>query len=131
AYEQHALRAFEVHALDYLVKPIDDERFLAAVNRALKLGQTQLTNKVLKLLENRSGEYVSRFPVRTGQRIQIVPAEEIDWIGASGDYAELHARGKIYLIRETMNSLDRKLNPAMFVRIHRSRIVRGDFIREL
>jgi len=131
AYEQHALRAFEVHALDYLVKPIDDERFLAAVNRALKLGQVHLSNKVQQLLGSRSGEYVSRFPVRTGQRIQIVPTAEIDWISASGDYAELHARGKIYLIRETMNSLQQKLDPAMFVRIHRSRIVRGEFIREL
>jgi len=131
AYEQHAVRAFEVHALDYLVKPIDDERFFAAVNRALKLGQTQLSNNVLRLLAARSDTYVSRFPVRTGQRIHIVPTEEIDWINASGDYAELHARGKIYLIRETMNSLQQKLNPAMFVRIHRSRIVRGDFIREL
>jgi len=131
AYEQHAVRAFEVHALDYLVKPIDEERFLAAVNRALKLGQTQLSNNVLGLLAARSGTYVSRFPVRTGQRIHIVPVEEIDWIGAAGDYVELHARGKIYLIRETMNSVQQKLNPAMFVRIHRSRIVRGDFIRQL
>ena len=131
AYEQHAVRAFEVHALDYLVKPIDDERFLAAVNRALKLGQTQLSNNVLRMLAARSDTYVSRFPVRTGQRIQIVPTEEIDWISASGDYVELHARGKIHLLRETMNSLQQKLNPAMFVRIHRSRIVRGDFIREL
>jgi two-component system LytT family response regulator len=131
AYDQHAVRAFDVHALDYLVKPIDDERFFAAVNRALKLGQSQFNKNVTRLLDNSSGNYVSRFPVRTGQRIQIVPTEEIDWISASGDYAELHARGKIYLIRETMNSLQRKLNPAMFVRIHRSRIIRGDFIREL
>ena len=131
AYEQHAVRAFEVHALDYLVKPIDDERFLGAVNRALKLGQTQLSNNVLRLLTARSDTYVSRFPVRTGQRIHIVPTNEIDWISSSGDYVELHSRGKIYLLRETMNSLQQKLNPAMFVRIHRSRIVRGDFIREL
>src|ERR1044072_4522545 len=131
AYEQHAVPAFEVHALDYLVKPLDDERFLAAVNRALKLGQTQVSNNVLRMLAARSGSYVSRFPVRTGQRIHIVPTEEIDWISASGDYVELHARGKIYLLLETMNSLQQKLDPAMFVRIHRSRIVRGDFIREL
>ena len=131
AYEQHAVRAFDVHALDYLVKPIDDDRFFAAVNRALKLGQAQLSHRVIRLLGNRPGEYVSRFPVRNGQRIQIVRTEEIDWISASGDYAELHARGKIYLIRETMNSLQQKLDPAMFVRIHRSRIIRGDFIREL
>jgi two-component system LytT family response regulator len=131
AYEQHAVRAFEVHALDYLVKPIDDDRFFAAVNRALKLGHPQLSDKVLRLLGDRSGEYVSRFPVKVGQRIQIVPTEEIDWISASGDYAELHARGKVHLIRETMNSLQQKLNPALFVRIHRSRIIRGDFIREL
>jgi two-component system LytT family response regulator len=130
AYEQHAVRAFEVNALDYVVKPIDDDRFLSAVKRALKLGQNELGNRVLQLLGNRE-EYVSRFPVRTGQRIQIVPTEEIDWISASGDYAELHARGKIYLVRETMSSLQQKLDPAMFVRIHRSRIIRGDFIREL
>jgi two-component system LytT family response regulator len=90
-----------------------------------------LSNNVLRLLAARSDTFVSRFPVRTGHRIQIVPTEEIDWISASGDYVELHARGKIYLLRETMNSLQQKLNPAMFVRIHRSRIVRGDFIREL
>jgi two-component system LytT family response regulator len=131
AYEQHALRAFEVHALDYLVKPIDDERFFETVNRALKLGQVQLSNKILHLLSDHSKEYVSRLSVRTGQRIQIVPTEEIEWINASGDYAELHSRGRIYLLRETMNSLQQKLNPALFVRIHRSRIIRGDFIREL
>src|SRR6476660_2852495 len=72
AYEQHALRAFEVHALDYLVKPIDDERFFETVNRSLKLGQVQLSNKILHLLSDHSKEYVSRFSVRTGQRIQIV-----------------------------------------------------------
>lgn len=131
AYEQHAVRAFEVHALDYLVKPIDDKRFLAAVNRVLKLGHAHSSSRVQRLLSECSSEYVSRFPVRSGQRIQIVRTEEIEWIGAAGDYAELHAGGKVHLIRETMNSLQQKLDPAMFVRIHRSRIVRGDFIREL
>ena len=90
-----------------------------------------MSDRVVRLLDNRSGDYVSRFPGRTGQRIQIVPTQEIDWINASGDYAELHARGKIYLIRETMNSLQQKLDPAIFVRIYRSRILRGDLIREL
>jgi len=135
AYEQHALRAFEVHALDYLLKPIDDERFLFAVNRARKLterhSEVESTNKILSLLNDQTTKYVSRFPVRTGSRIQIVPAEEIDWIGASGDYAELHAHGRAYLIRETMNSLEQKLDAARFLRIHRSKIIRSDRIQEL
>jgi len=135
AYEQHALRAFEVHALDYLLKPIDDERFLFAVNRARKLternSEVESTNKILSLLNDQPTKYVSRFPVRTGSRIQIVPAEEIDWIGASGDYAELHAHGRAYLIRETMNSLEQKLDAARFLRIHRSKIIRSDRIQEL
>jgi two-component system LytT family response regulator len=135
AYEQHALRAFEVHALDYLLKPVDDRRFSAAVDRARKLvdstSKTQMAERILKLLGRESEKYVSRFVVRTGSRIQIVLAEDTEWIGAAGDYTELHVHGRLHLLRETMSCLEQKLDPARFLRIHRSRIVRTGCILEL
>lgn len=135
AYEQHALRAFEVHALDYLLKPIDDDRFAAAVSRAAKLVdstlKSRMTDRILQMLGRYSEKYVPRLIVRTGSRIQIVLVEDIEWIGAAGDYTELHVRGRSHLLRETMNSLVQKLDPAQFLRIHRSRIVRTGCIVEL
>jgi two-component system, LytTR family, response regulator len=135
AYEQHALRAFEVHALDYLLKPVDDRRFSAAVDRARKFAdstsKTQMAERILKMLGRESEKYVSRFAVRTGSRIQIVLADDTEWIGAAGDYTELHVHGRSHLLRETMNLLEQKLDPAKFLRIHRSRIVRTGCILEL
>jgi two-component system LytT family response regulator len=135
AYEQHALRAFEVHALDYLLKPVDDERFTAAVQRARQVGESgskiQMAERILRMLERDSVRYPSRFPVRMGSRIQVVLTDDIEWIAAAGDYAELHAGARCHLLRETMNSLEEKLDPAEFLRVHRSRILRVKCIREL
>jgi two-component system LytT family response regulator len=135
AYEEHALQAFEVHALDYLLKPVDDERFAAAVDRARRLmdsaSKTRMAERILAMLARTSEEYTSRFVVRTGSRIQIVLVEDTDWISAAGDYTELHVRGQSHLLRETMNSLQQKLDPAKFLRIHRSRMVRTSCIVEL
>src|SRR5215467_8069655 len=135
AYEQHALRAFEVHALDYLLKPVDDERFGVALQRARQVQQAgfrvQMAERIMRLLEERVGKYVSRFPVRVGSRIQVVFADDIEWIAAAGDYAELHCGGRCHLLRETMTALEQKLDPAQFLRIHRSRIVRARCVREL
>jgi len=135
AYEQHALKAFEVHALDYLLKPVDDQRFAAAVDRARKLAdsasKTRMAERILQMLGRDSEKYTSRFTLRTGSRIQFVLADEVDWIGAAGDYAELHVRGRSHLLRETMGSLEQQLDPARFLRIHRSRIVRKACIVEL
>jgi two-component system, LytTR family, response regulator len=135
AYDQHALQAFEFHALDYLLKPIDDERFAAAVRRARQFlestNKNAITERILKLLEREREKWVSRLPVRTGSRIQIVPVDKIEWISAAGDYAELHCQGSSYSLRVTMNSLETKLDPKKFLRIHRSRIVRTSCIREL
>ena len=83
------------------------------------------------MLGRDSERYASRFVVRTGSRMQIVLAEDIEWIGAAGDYTELHVRGRSHLLRETMNSLVQKLDPMEFLRIHRSRIVRTRCIAEL
>jgi two-component system, LytTR family, response regulator len=135
AYEQHALRAFEVHALDYLLKPVNDDRFREAVQRAREVGgsdsRDRMAARLLEMIERNSTKYVSRFPVRIGSRIQLVLTEEIEWIAAAGDYAELHGCGRCHLLRETMNSLEQKLDPAQFLRIHRSKIVRAQSIREL
>lgn len=135
AYEEHALRAFEFHALDYLLKPLDDRRFSAAVDRARKLAdsaaKTRTAERLLKMLGRDSDRYVSRFVVRTGSRMQIVLAEDTQWIAAAGDYTELHAHGRSHLMRETMTVLEQKLDPARFLRIHRSRIVQSGCIVEL
>jgi two-component system, LytTR family, response regulator len=135
AYEQHALWAFEVHALDYLLKPVDDERFATAVNRARKLRDSasgmQMTERILQMLGRDAEKYTSRFIVHRGSRMKIVHAEDTDWIGAAGDYSELHVRGSAHLLRETMNSLEQKLDPEKFLRVHRSRIVRTACIVEL
>ena len=133
AYEQYTLRAFEVHALDYLLKPIDDRRFHIAVERAQTHAASKrlLSERVVKLFEERSAKSVTRFTVRSGSRLEIVLAREIQWVGAARDYVELHTRNGSYLLRETMNALEHKLDPSEFIRIHRSRIVRSACIREL
>ena len=135
AYEQHALRAFEVHALDYLLKPVNDERFGDAIRRARQVGDSgsriRMAERILEMLDRKPAKYVTRFPVRIGSRIQLVLADDIEWIRAAGDYAELHTSGRCHLVRETMNSLEEKLDPAQFLRIHRSRIVRVGCVREL
>jgi two-component system LytT family response regulator len=135
AYEQHAVRAFEVHALDYLLKPVDDERFAAAIRSAQRLlastTQMQIAARIIGMLEERPKQYASHFAIRTGSRIQIVLVEETDWIAAAGDYTELHVSGRSHLLREAMNSLEKKLDPSKFLRIHRSRIVQVRCITEL
>jgi len=134
AYEHHAVRAFEIHALDYLLKPIDDERFASAIQRARHHfrfdRKVQITERLLQLLEDGSPNHVTRFAVKVGTRIQVVRTQDIDWIAAAGDYVEFHSKGRCYLLHETMNSIEQKLDPQQFLRIHRSRIVRLDLIQE-
>jgi two-component system, LytTR family, response regulator len=135
AYEQHVLRAFDVHALHYLLKPVDDSRFAAAVGRARDLIDSSLkaemAQRVMKLLNRDADNYASRFTVQTGSRIQIVTTEEVEWIGAAGDYVELHVNRRSFLLRETMACLEQRLDPAKFLRIHRSRIVQSKSVLEL
>jgi two-component system LytT family response regulator len=135
AYERHALKAFEVHALDYLLKPVSNVRFSSALDRALKLvdstRKAMMTERVLEMLGQTAGKYVSRFTVQTGTRIQIIAADDVDWIAAAGDYVELHVNSRSFLLRETMVALEQRLDPAKFLRIHRSRIVQSKSIVEL
>jgi two-component system LytT family response regulator len=136
AFEEHALRAFEVHALDYLLKPINDKRFTAMlefVRAKLHAAPSLDAGQRMKgFLEQQSSLSDASFAVRTGLRTRIVSQEEVLWISAAGDYVELHARaGAVHLLRGTMTALEETLDPARFIRIHRSRIVRRDQITEL
>jgi len=139
AYDEYALRAFEVHALDYLLKPIDDQRFTESVERAIRQLKLQAGGSIEARLRNlldehtsdRSRPYLERFTVRTGSRITFVLADEIDWIEAVGDYAGLHVGNKNSLLRETLTALEERLDPAKFIRIHRSAIVQVSRICEL
>lgn len=138
AYDQYALRAFEVHALDYLLKPIDDDRFAEAIARARRQLRTRATDtlegRLRKLIAEHTPSkkrFVERFTIRTGSRITFVLADEIDWIEGVGDYAGFHIGAKRPLIRETLNTLETQLDFEKFVRIHRSAIVQVSRICEL
>lgn len=137
AYDRFALHAFEVHALDYLLKPIDDDRFAEALDRArdaLVSRRAMAQQPRLQALlagEPDAPKYAQRFTVRVGHRVAVVAAGEIDWIEAMGDYAGLHVRGKAHLLREPLHKLALRLDPTQFVRIHRSTIVRVDRIAEM
>jgi len=139
AYDQYALTAFEVHALDYLLKPVDPKRFAHAMQRArshLKLANTSsIEDRLRDLLaeHERSGDtlYLERFAVRTGRRITYVFADEIDWLEAVGDYVGLHVGKNRPLIRATLDDLEGRLDPRKFVRIHRSSVVQLSRIREV
>jgi two-component system LytT family response regulator len=137
AYDRYALRAFEVHALDYLLKPFDRQRFEKALERAraqINRSRTADVNKqLLALLEDvKTGrKYQERFVVKSSNRVLFVRVEEIDWIEAAGNYVRLHAGSETHLLRETMSALEGKLDPHKFLRIHRSTIVNIERIQEL
>ncbi len=139
AYDRYALKAFDVAAVDYLLKPFDDERFEQAFERAKKAIRLQNVDKakdqLLALLQEEDAQphqsYLERIAVDMRGKVQVVPVEQIDYISASGPYAELHVGDKAYLVREQMQTLEERLNPEIFFRIHRSTIVRLDLIESL
>ena len=137
AYDQYALRAFEVHALDYVLKPVEADRLGVAIARARTRLQerkgARMDARVMALLESLTPNrrYLSRIPVRTEGRVQVLDLADVDWIGAADNYATLHVGPREYLIRDTMERLERELDPDRFVRIHRSTIVQIDRVREL
>jgi two-component system LytT family response regulator len=137
AYSEHAVRAFEVNAVDYVLKPFDRERFVAALGRvrARRTGgdREELARRLAAVLAElqRSQGHVQRVLVRSDGRIRLLAVNDIDWIEAADNYARLHAGAERHLIRETMASLEARLDPAHFARIHRSTIVNLDRVREL
>src|SRR5882672_523259 len=139
AYDQYAVRAFEVQALDYLLKPFDQERFDVSWQRAKaqvmrdRNGGGGMDQRILALLEElkAGNNYLERLVIKAGGRIYFLETNEIDWIEAEGNYVSVHSARKSHLLRETISSLESQLDPKKFLRIHRSSIVRLDFIKEL
>ncbi|MFZ5636113.1 MAG: LytR/AlgR family response regulator transcription factor [Pseudomonadota bacterium] len=131
AYDGFAVRAFELRAIDYLLKPIDDARLSEALERAREMHRWRASAVVPPLRHDAGTAYPRRFEVRVGRRLRFVEVDAIVWIEADGDYARLHADGQDHLIRESLNRLMSRLDPGRFVRVHRSAIVRLDWIDEL
>ena len=154
AYDAYALRAFEVSAVDYLLKPFDRLRFEKALARALdRLGRARARTaagagvgggadaegtesvdddlrQFIRQLRAERG-YATRFVVRNDGRLSFVRVQDVDWIDSAGNYVRLHAGGRSHLLRETMKAIEARLNPATFVRVHRSAIVNVDRIASL
>lgn len=143
AYDEHAIRAFEVHALDYLLKPVDPERFHKTMARArAHAGASkakQLDHQLSALLRSldelkttgAQSTLAERVVIREQGRISFLGADEIDWLCAQGNYVQLHAGRETHLLRETVDGMERKLDPRKFVRLRRSTIVRAEQVKEL
>lgn len=126
AYADHALRAFDADAVDYLLKPYSSERLQAALARVRRM----LASDPLRADAVRN-DYLQRLAVPVGARMQLLPVAVIYCVVAQANYVELHANGRSFLLRATMAGLEARLDPRLFVRVHRSRIVRLDAIRDI
>jgi two-component system, LytTR family, response regulator len=137
AYDQYALQAFDVHALDYLLKPFNRDRIKRAVARAREhVEHKRIGNfdeRLNSLIADLRGEkkYLDRLVVKAVGRVFFLKTDEIDWIEAAGNYVKLHIGREAHMIRETMNGIEAKLDPRKFLRIHRSTVVNIDRIKEL
>ncbi len=147
AYDKYALKAFEFHAVDYLLKPIDKNRLKKAINfaiseienRRLKIYSEKLkalADEYLNLVSDKEksiedNKYLNRISVKNKNIIKIIPVSEIDWIEAQGDYVYLHVKDEKFLLHDSLSSLENKLNPYVFVRIHRSSIVNIERVEKL
>jgi two-component system LytT family response regulator len=147
AYDQYALAAFDVHAIDYLLKPFADERFDEALRRAehaiRSRNQSELGTRVRALLDHLDASdgrapapgstrhRLERFAVREREHLTVVDAASVDWIESAGDYLRIHVGEKSHLVRGTMVAVERRLDPARFLRIHRTAIVQLDRVRQL
>ena len=138
AYNEHAVKAFEVNALDYLLKPFDEDRFSIAIQRAkAHLASRQqlrgeFEQRMLSALEQiRAPEYAGRLVIKEEDRLCLIDVADVDWIEAAGKYVRLHTTGAVHLLREAMQNLEARLDPQKFARIHRSTIVNLDSVKSL
>ena len=137
AYQEYALKAFELPAVDYLLKPLDRDRFRIALREIRRRVETSepavLKRRLEKLLEDFKAQesYLDRLVVKNSGRFMFLDVDGIDWIDAAGNYVRLNAKGKRYLMRQRISALERKLDPRRFLRIHRSTIVNTQAIREI
>jgi two-component system, LytTR family, response regulator len=127
AHDQYAMRAFDEHAVDYLLKPIHLDRFKTALDRArTRLGHAMLPPALLTAAARPPGEKLERIVVKDGSKVQIIPVDKLDYIKAQDDYISLRSVNRNYLKQQTISSIEKQLDPARFARIHRSYIVNLD-----
>jgi two-component system LytT family response regulator len=131
AYDSYALRAFEVHAVDYVLKPFRRERLKEALAAARARVAARPEAAVLAQTARQPGEYATRIVVKDGARVHVFPVDALDYAQAQDDYVALHAEGRTYLKTQTMGALEAGLDPARFVRVHRSYLVRLSLIRSV
>lgn len=136
AFDHYAVKAFEVHAVDYLLKPVDPRRFREAAERAReeieRSSERGITGNLLKMLREHSrDDYLERLVVKSGARVIFVRTAEIDWIEAEENYVRIHSRNDKHLLRHTLSGLEKKLDPRRFARIARSVIVNTDCVAEM
>lgn len=142
AYDQYALRAFDVHAVDYLLKPFTNQRMQEALEQARRHLENEtiadLNQKIAHLLERLDTQskqsdpaYVERIPVKNKRRVTFVDVADIDWIEAADNYVNLHVGDQNHLVRSTLSEMEERLDPEQFLRIHRSHIVNIERIREV
>jgi len=127
AYSEHALRAFDAHALDYLLKPIDQARFDQAMAKVFERHWPER----YELASESPQPYLQRISVRVGEHIRVVRVDEVDWIRADGNYVHIHATGHAWLHRESLAYLEAALDPQHFLRIHRGTLVNMDRVQEI
>jgi two-component system LytT family response regulator len=133
AYDEYALRAFEVNSIDYLLKPVDPKRLKQAVDKLLRLSDSaagNLRERIEKMLKTVPEAATHRIRIRLGDKIKLIPVTEIVYFRSSDKYVEVHTRGKTYLITRSLSQLESELSADEFVRVHRSVIVNLDFIEE-
>ncbi len=137
AYDQYALKAFDVSAVDYLLKPFDRERFLRALARARKQipsasPEDDFQARLLSLLQHvTKNAFLERLVIKSAGRISFLKTDEVDWIEAAGNYVRLHVARESHMLRETMSAIEGKLDPGKFVRIHRGAVVNLERIKDL
>lgn len=154
AYDKYAIDAFEANALDYIVKPVEEERLQDAIHRAREALKSKAAasreSQLVELLASLSDDdrdrikelindpawtekqrYAERLSFKDGSKVVVLTADEIEWIDAAGDYMCIHAGGKTHIIRETMKALQQRLDPSRFQRVHRSAIVNVKKVKEL
>ena len=131
AHDSYALRAFEVHAADYLLKPFTSERLRTAIQRAtIQIQSRQVAQPALSA-QNSAGAYANRIVFKSRGRILFLPVSSIRWIGAEENYVRICTEGESYLLREPIGRLEEKLDPQLFLRVHRSSIVNLQFVKEV
>jgi len=135
AHENYAAEAFDVQAIDYVLKPIDDQRIAQAVDRVRRVVEMNARDRTnLALMDRKADDYsdddrrLKRISARVGDKLVVMKLGDVSWIEADGDYMRVHSKGRVLLVRMTMRELELRLDPTVFVRAHRSAVVNVDFV---